>query len=86
MVHAISLIIPQAICNVEKTLIAGGKKRLDLEEVGKVKTNKSIAERINCSVMTEVGEIVRIFGKTLQRGNVSLIAVVLTYFSMHNRK
>ena len=52
------------------------QKRLVIEEIAKGKTNKTIAERINRCVMTEIGKSVRIFGKILQRGNVSLIAVV----------
>ena len=39
-----------------------------------IKTNKSIAERINRCVMIEIGESVRIFGKILQRENLGLIA------------
>ena len=57
------------------------RKRLIIEEIRKAKTNKSIAERINCSVMTEIGKSVRIFRKVLQRGKVILIAVVYTYFN-----
>ena len=41
----------------------------------KIKTNKSIAERMNRCVMTEIPESVRIFGKILQRGNLGLITV-----------
>ena len=52
-----------------------GEKLLVIKEVAEAKTNKSIAERINRCVMTEIGESVRIFGKILQRGNVSLTAV-----------
>ena len=52
------------------------KKVLVIKEIAKVKTNRSIAERINRCVMTEIGESVRIFGKILQRGNLGLIAVV----------
>ena len=55
--------------------LAEGEKVL-IKETTKVKTNKSIAERINRCVMTEIGESVRIFGKILQRGNLGLIAVV----------
>ena len=55
--------------------LAEGEKAL-IKEITKVKTNKSIAERINRCVLTEVGERVRIFGKILQRGNLGLIAVV----------
>ena len=56
--------------------LAEGEKVLNIKEITKVKTNKSIAERINRCVMTEIGERARIFGKILQRGNLSLIAVV----------
>ena len=55
--------------------LAEGEK-VFIKETTKVKTNKSIAERINRFVMTEIGESVRIFGKILQRGNLGLIAVV----------
>ena len=55
--------------------LAEGEKVL-IKEITKVKTNKSVAERINRCVMTEIGERARIFGKILQRGNLSLIAVV----------
>ena len=55
--------------------LAEGVKVL-IKETTKVKTNKSIAERINRCVMTEIGESVRIFGKILQRGNLGLIAMV----------
>ena len=53
-----------------------GEKLLVVQQISKVKTNKTIAERINRCVMTERGKSVRIFGKILQRGNVILIAVV----------
>ena len=57
--------------------LAEGEKVLVIKEIAKVKTNKSIAERINRCVMTKkIGESVRIFGKILQRGNLGLIAVV----------
>ena len=56
--------------------LAEGKKLLVIKEIAKAKTNKSIGERINRCVMTEIGVSVGIFGKILQRGNVSLIAVV----------
>ena len=56
--------------------LAEGEKVLAIKEIAKVKTNKSIAERINRRVMTKIGESVRIFGKILQRGNLGLIAVV----------
>ena len=44
--------------------------------MGKVKTNESIAERMNRCVMIEMGESKGVFLKILQRGNVSLIVVV----------
>ena len=53
-----------------------GEKVLVIKQIAKVKTNKSIAERINRFVMTEIGESVRIFGKIFQRGTLGLIAVV----------
>ena len=53
-----------------------GKKLLVIEEIAKAKTTRPIGERIYRCVMTEIGESVRIFGKILQRGNVSLISVV----------
>ena len=56
--------------------LAEGEKVLVIKERAKVKTNKSIVERINCRVMTEIGESVRIFGKIFQTGNVGLFAVV----------
>ena len=43
-----------------------GEKLLVMEEIAKTKTNKSIAERKNRCVMTEIGESVRIFGKTFK--------------------
>ena len=56
--------------------LAEDKKVLAINEITKVKTNKSIAEGMNRCVMTEIGESVRIFRKILQRGNLGLIAVV----------
>ena len=56
--------------------LAAGEKVLVIKEIAKVKTNKSIAERINRCVMTEIGESVRTFGKILQSGNLGLIAVI----------
>ena len=53
-----------------------GEKLLVIKEIAKAKTTRLIGERINRCVMTEIGESVRIFGKILQRGNVSLISVV----------
>ena len=60
--------------------LAQGEKLLVIEEISQVKTKKSIAKRINRCVMIEIGESVRVFEKILQKGNVSLIAVVYTYF------
>ena len=56
--------------------LAESEKVLVIKEIAKVKTNKSIAERISRCVMTKIGESVRILGKILQRGNLGLIAVV----------
>ena len=56
--------------------LAEDEKVLVIKEIAKVKTYKSIGERINRCVMTEIGETVRIFEKILQRGNLGLIAVV----------
>ena len=56
--------------------LAEGEKVLAINEITKVKTNKSIAEGMNRCVMTEIGESVKIFRKILQRGSVGLIAVV----------
>ena len=56
--------------------VAEGEKVLVIKEITKVKTNKSIAEKINRCVMTEIGESVRIFEKILQTGNLGLFVVV----------
>ena len=56
--------------------LAEGEKVLVIKEIAKVKTKKSIGERINRCVMREIGETVRIFEKIFQRGNLGLIAVV----------
>ena len=56
--------------------LAEGEKILAIKEITKVKTNKSIVERMNRCVMTEIGESVRIFKKILRRGNLGVIAVV----------
>ena len=60
--------------------LAKGEKDLVIKEIAKVKTKKSIAERINRCVMTEIDESVRIFGKILKkrkprsdRGGLNLI-------------
>ena len=45
--------------------LAEGKKLLVIKEIAKAKTNKSIGERINRCVMTEIGVSVGIFGKIL---------------------
>ena len=55
--------------------LAEGEKVLVINEIVKIKTNKSVAERINRCVITEIDESVKIFGKTFQRGNLGLIAV-----------
>ena len=55
--------------------LAEGEKVLVINEIVKIKTNKSVAERINRCVITEIGESVKIFGKIFQRGNLGLIAV-----------
>ena len=47
--------------------LAEGEEVLAIREITKVKTNKSIAERMNRCVMTEIRESVRIFRKILQR-------------------
>ena len=56
--------------------LAEGEKVLSIKEITKVKTSKSIAERMNRCVMKEICESVRIFRKILQRENLGLIAVV----------
>ena len=55
--------------------LAEGETVLAIKEITKVKTNKSIAERMNRCVMKEIGESVRILRKILQRRNLGLIAV-----------
>ena len=42
------------------------KKSIAINEITKVKTNKSIAEGMNRCVMTEIGESVRISRKILK--------------------
>ena len=44
----------------EKHLVEG-EKVLVIKEITKVRTNKSIAERINRCVMTEIAESAKIF-------------------------
>ena len=56
--------------------VVQGEKAFVINEIAKVRTNKSIAGRIYRCVMTEISESIRIFGKILQRGNIGLIAVV----------
>ena len=46
--------------------LAEGEKVLVIKEIAKLETNKSIAERINRCVMTEIGESVRILGKSFK--------------------
>ena len=70
MVHAISLIIPRALWDVEKTLQKAKKSLLYIKEISKVKTNKSITERMNRCVMTEIGESVRI-----DRGGLNIFSI-----------
>ena len=41
--------------------LAEGEKVLVIKEIAKLETNKSIAERINRCVTTEIGESVRVF-------------------------
>ena len=48
--------------------LAEGEKVLVVKEIAKVKTNKSIAERINRCVMTEIGESVRISIRKVWKG------------------
>ena len=64
--------------------LAEGEKVLVMKEITKVKTNKSIAERINRCVMTEIGESIRSFGKILQRGKPRSDRRVLNLFSMRD--
>ena len=59
-----------------------GEKVLAIKEITKVKTNKSIAERMNRCVMTEIGESVRNFLKNpskrkprSDRGGLNLISM-----------
>ena len=47
--------------------VAEGEELVVIKEIGKAKTNKSIARRINRCVVTEIGKSVRIFGKILYR-------------------
>ena len=63
VVHAIGLIIPPAIWDVEKTLQMAKESLIVTKKIAKVKTKKSIAKRIKLCVMTEIGDSVRIFGK-----------------------
>ena len=44
-----------------------GEKLLVIKEIAKAKTTKSIGERINRCVMTEIGESVRIFAKSFKQ-------------------
>ena len=46
--------------------LAEGEKVLVIKEITKVRTNTSIAKRINRCVTTEIGESVRIFKKPLK--------------------
>ena len=64
--------------------LAEGEKVLVMKEITEVKTNKSIVERINRCVMTEIGESIRSFGKILQRGKPRSDRGVLNLFSMRD--
>ena len=64
--------------------LAEGQKVLVLKEIAKVKTNKSIAERINRSVMTEIGESVRIFWKNPSKRKPRSDRDDLNLFSMRD--
>ena len=44
-----------------------GEKVLAIKEIAKIKKNESIAKRINCCVMTEISESVRILEKSFKR-------------------
>ena len=60
--------------------LAEGEKVLVIKEIAKVKTNKSIAERVNCCVMTGIGECVRIFDPSKRkprsdRGGLNLFSM-----------
>ena len=43
--------------------LADGEKLLAIKEIAKVKRNKSVSERINRCVMTEIGESCKDFWK-----------------------
>ena len=47
--------------------LAGSEKVLVINEIAKVRTNVSIAERINCCVTTEKSESVRILENPSKR-------------------
>ena len=47
--------------------LAEGEKVLVINEIVKIKTNKSVAKRINCCVMTEMGESVRFWENPSKR-------------------
>ena len=57
----------------EKNL-AKGEEVLVRKKIVKVRTNKSIAKRIDRCVMTEIGESVRNFKKMLQREETSVVS------------
>ena len=46
--------------------LAEGEKVVVIKEITKVKTNKSIVERINRCVMTQIGESLRILEKSFK--------------------
>ena len=50
--------------------LAEGEEVLVIKKIAKVRTNISIAKRIDRCVITEIGESVRNFRKILQRRNL----------------
>ena len=59
-----------------------GEKVLVIKEIAKVRTNKSIAGRINRCMLTEIGKSVRILGKNpskrkpwSDRGGLNLLSM-----------
>ena len=63
-----------------------GKDLAEGEKVLVIKTNKSIAGRINRWVMTEIGESVRIFGKNRSKRKPRSDRRGLNLFSMRDMK
>ena len=62
--------------------LAEGKKLLVIKEIAKAKTNKSIAERINRCVMTEIGESCKDFWKNASKRKPQSDCGGLNLFSM----